>query len=148
MAQNKAAARTIYPMEISIFDIKDQDEVIELWRDCGLLRAQNDPYDDIKRKINHSPELFFVGRKDGKIIASVMAGYEGRRGWINLLGVAPSAQKSGFGREIMDFAEKKLGELGCVKVNLQIRHTNEQAINFYQSLGYEEDHVFSMGKRL
>ncbi|MCP5381737.1 MAG: GNAT family acetyltransferase [Kordiimonadaceae bacterium] len=135
-------------MEISIFDINDQDEVINLWRDCGLLRAQNDPYEDIKRKINHSPELFYVGRKNGKIIATVMAGYEGRRGWINLLAVEPSEQKSGYVREIMNHAEQKLGERGCIKVNLQIRQTNKQAICFYQSLGYAEDLVLSMGKRL
>ena len=135
-------------MDISIFDIRDQDDVIALWRDCGLLTDKNDPHDDIRRKINHSPDLFFIGRRNGKIIATLMAGYEGRRGWINLLGVAPSAQKSGYGREIMHYAEKELAERGCIKINLQIRHTNKQAINFYQSLGYEEDLVLSMGKRL
>ena len=134
-------------MEISVFKIDEKEEVINLWAKCGLLTDKNDPIADIERKISHSPELFFVGRRKGKIIATVMGGYEGRRGWINFLCITPEEQKSGYGRQIMDHVEKKLFSLGCAKINLQIRHGNRQAINFYQRLGYKDDHVFSMGKR-
>ena len=82
-----------------------KNKVIDLWQKCGLVTEKNDPVADIIRKTADSPELFIVGKLDGKIIATVMGGYEGRRGWINLLCVAPSSQRTGHGRIIMDHIE-------------------------------------------
>lgn len=126
----------------------DTEAVIALWADCGLLNPKNDPRKDIARKMKDSPELFLVGELEGAIEAVVMAGYEGHRGWINYLGVRPRLQKQGLGREIMDEAEKRLRALGCPKINLQVRSTNTQVIAFYESLGFVEDKVLSLGKRL
>lgn len=78
----------------------------------------------------------------------VMAGYEGHRGWINYLAVAPHLQRSGFGLEIMAHAEAVLRSLGCPKINLQVRRTNLAVIEFYTRAGYTDDDVVSMGKRL
>ena len=133
-------------MKIEIYDHVDQKEVIDIWQKCGLVTDKNDPVADIIRKTTHSPDLFIVGKINGKIIATVMGGYEGRRGWINLLCVAPSSQRTGHGRMIMDHIENLLFKAGCPKINLQIRITNQQAIKFYESLGYSNDHVFSMAK--
>jgi ribosomal protein S18 acetylase RimI-like enzyme len=77
-----------------------------------------------------------------------MAGYEGHRGWINYLAVAPENQRAGFGRQIMKEAERRLRASGCPKINLQIRSSNRSAIDFYRALGYIQDEVVSMGKRL
>ena len=77
-----------------------------------------------------------------------MAGYEGHRGWINYLAVSPDLQRQGIARKMMDEAETKLSSLGCPKINLQIRSTNTQVIDFYKSIGYSDDEVLSMGKRL
>ena len=77
-----------------------------------------------------------------------MAGYDGHRGWINYLAVDPSAQGVGHGRTIMRAAEERLLELGCPKVNLQIRTSNVDAVAFYESIGYSPDDVVSMGRRL
>ncbi len=134
-------------MIISTFKIEDQDEVIALWGRCGLLTAKNDPIKDIKRKFDHSPDLFLVGRINGRIVASVWGGYEGRRGWINNLCVEPRAQHMGYGGQIVAAIEEKIFALGAPKINLQIRQTNKQAIGFYQSIGYADDQVFSMAKR-
>lgn len=135
-------------MNISIYQPGDETAVIDLWVQCGLVAPQNNPHADIQRKLQVDPELFLVGRVGTEIVATVMAGYEGHRGWINYLAVAPSLQKSGYGRQIMAHAEGLLRERGCPKINLQVRSTNRQVIDFYKSLGFSIDEVVSLGKRL
>ena len=126
----------------------DEQEVIDLWFRCNLVVPWNNPKRDIERKLKVNPELFLVGILDGKIAATCMAGYEGHRGWINYLAVSPDYRRQGIAVKIMEVAEKKLKELGCPKINLQIRTTNTEVIKFYESIGFTDDHVLSMGKRL
>lgn len=135
-------------MNIRAFQPADETAVIDLWMCCGLVAPQNNPHADIQRKIAVAPELFLVGTLGEEIAATVMAGYEGHRGWINYLAVAPHLQKAGYGRAIMDHAESLLRARGCPKINLQVRTTNRQVIEFYQRLGFVIDDVVSLGKRL
>jgi ribosomal protein S18 acetylase RimI-like enzyme len=137
-------------MQIRPFEGADEDEeeIVSLWRDCGLLRSWNDPRKDIARKRRVQPELFLVGRIDGRLVGSVMAGYDGHRGWVNYLAVAPEWRRAGLGAQLMAAAEAGLAALGCPKVNLQVRGDNPEATAFYSSLGYLVDDVLSMGKRL
>lgn len=135
-------------LRIRTFADADEADVIDLWQRCGLVVPWNDPKQDIERKRAFQPELFLVGLLDGQIVATVMAGYEGRRGWINMLGVDPQWQRRGLGRQIMAEAERRLQALGAPKVNLQVRASNLQVLHFYESLGYKDDHVVSLGKRL
>jgi ribosomal protein S18 acetylase RimI-like enzyme len=135
-------------VDIRAFDIADKAAVTALWRACALVVPQNDPDRDIDRKLAVNPELFLVGVDEGKIIASVMAGYEGHRGWINYLAVSPNHRGKGFARLIMAAAEQLLLDKGCPKINLQVRSSNESVIRFYQSLGYAQDDVIGLGKRL
>ena len=126
----------------------DERAVVDLWRRCNLVRPQNNPKLDIERKLNVNPELFLVGFIDGKVVATVMGGYEGHRGWVNYLGVAPEHRKQGLGRQIVKVLEEKLEAKGCPKINLQVRNDNLEALLFYEKLGYKKDEVQSMGKRL
>jgi ribosomal protein S18 acetylase RimI-like enzyme len=135
-------------MKIRAFQPTDESAVIDLWRRCGLVAPQNNPRADIQRKLQVAPELFLVGALGDELVATVMAGYEGHRGWINYLAVAPHLQKTGCGRQIMEHAEALLRARGCPKINLQIRATNRQVIEFYERLGFAIDDVLSMGKRL
>jgi ribosomal protein S18 acetylase RimI-like enzyme len=135
-------------MEIRPFEDADEDAVIALWERCGLLRPWNDPRKDIARKRRLQRELFLVGTVDGAIIATVMAGYDGHRGWINYLAVDPARQRKGFGRALMDETARRLRALGCPKINLQVRGENTAAVSFYQRIGFREDAVLSFGKRL
>ena len=135
-------------MEIRPFRPEDEDAVVLLWRRCELIRPANNPRIDIHRKMSVRPDLFLVGVMDGAVVASVLAGYEGHRGWLNYLAVAPEHQHRGLARAIVEEAEKRLRDSGCPKVNLQIRTTNRSALEFYRRLGYSEDDVVSMGKRL
>jgi ribosomal protein S18 acetylase RimI-like enzyme len=93
-------------------------------------------------------ELFLVGTLDGIVIATVMAGYDGHRGWINYLAVDPGHRRMGLGKVLMAEAERRLRELGCPKINLQVRRENIGATAFYSHLGFREDDVVSYGKRL
>ncbi len=135
-------------MHIRPFEDADEAAVIALWLRCGLLRPWNDAHKDIARKRRVQPELFLVGIIDGAIVAAVMAGYDGHRGWVNYLAVDPARRRSGLGRTMMVEVERRLRSLGCAKVNLQIRHENREAIAFYERIGFTEDQVVSFGKRL
>jgi len=130
------------------FDKCDQQAVIDLWKDCGLVVPWNDPTKDIERKLKVDPDLFLVGEIDGEIVASVMGGYEGHRGWINYLAVSPRHQRKGYGRLIMEAVELAIAQKGCPKINLQIRGSNTDIASFYQAIGYKIENVIGLGKRL
>ena len=135
-------------MEIRPFEPGDEGAVVALWERCLLLRPANDPRRDIARKREVRPDLFLVGTIDGRVVASVMAGYEGHRGWINYLAVEPAERRKGLGRAMMAEAERRLRDAGCPKINLQVRATNVEALEFYRRLGFVRDDVVSLGKRL
>jgi GNAT superfamily N-acetyltransferase len=135
-------------MDIRPFCPEDEPAVIALWEACGLTRPWNNPRRDIQRKLRVQAHLFLVGAAEGRLVGTVMAGYEGHRGWINYLAVSPAHQGKGFGRLLMEQAERLLREAGCPKINLQVRSANTPVIEFYRRLGYGVDDVVSMGKRL
>lgn len=126
----------------------DRRAVIDLWTACELTRPWNDPSSDIDRKLDADPDGFLVGEADGRVVGTVLVGYDGHRGWINYLAVDPISARAGIGRRLMDAAEQRLADLGCAKVNLQIRTSNLDAVRFYEAIGYSPDDVVSMGKRL
>ena len=88
------------------------------------------------------------GTNKDKIIATVMGGYEGRRGWVNYVAIDPSYQRKGLGKLMMTEIENRLLSLGCPKLNLQVRAGNNDAMAFYEKIGYTNDNVIGMGKRL
>jgi len=126
----------------------DREGLVRLWSVCGLVRPWNDPDRDIDRKLARDPENLLVVEHDGALVGSVMVGYEGHRGWVNYLAVDPDHQGRGLGRRLMERAEEILGRLGCAKVNLQVRSSNEAAIGFYSRIGYSVDDSVSLGRRL
>lgn len=152
------------------FTPADTESVVALWEACGLVRPWNDPRRDIERKLTVQPELFLVaeGRTESatgesatepatqpltenahaSIVAAGMAGFDGHRGWVNYLAVRPDLQGSGLGRTLMAEFERLLTDMGCPKLNLQVRAGNDQVLGFYESLGYAPDHAVSLGKRL
>jgi ribosomal protein S18 acetylase RimI-like enzyme len=135
-------------LAIRPFQSGDEAEVIALWRRCGLVQPQNDPAKDIARKARVRPDLFRVGVLDGRIVGTIMIGYEGHRGWINYLAVCPDRRKKGIGRRLMDEAERLLRAEGCPKINLQVRTSNLEVLAFYKAIGFLQDDVVSLGKRL
>ncbi len=135
-------------MDIRPFELADEAAVVALWEACDLTRPWNNPLKDIHRKMAVRGDWFLVGLVDGRIVASVMAGYDGHRGWLYYLAVAPEQQRRGYGREIVAEAERLLCEAGCPKINLQVRGTNTKVLAFYHSVGYATEDIVSLGKRL
>ena len=126
----------------------DEEALVSLWNMCKLTVPWNNPYKDIARKLKVQAELFLVGYLEDKLIASVMAGYDGHRGWINYFAVHPDFQARGYGKQLMHNVENGLRELGCPKINLQIREGNDKVFSYYQKLGFVEEKRINMGKRI
>jgi ribosomal protein S18 acetylase RimI-like enzyme len=135
-------------VNIRSFHIDDEPAVVALWQQCGLTRPWNDPYKDVARKLAIQPELFLVGTQSASIVATVMAGYEGHRGWINYLAVAPAFRGRGYARALMHRVEERLLAMGCPKISLLIRSSNPEVMAFYRHIGYAQDDVATFGKRL
>lgn len=146
MANNSSA------LQIRVFETEDTEEVVKLWEECGLTRPWNDPRADIKRKLTTQPDLFLVvvdsGFNGSKIVGSVMAGYDGHRGWLYYLATALSHRRQGLGRALVAEAERRLEAVGCPKIQLMVRADNAQAADFYTGLDYEKSDVLVLGKRL
>ena len=135
-------------MQIRPFESEDSDAVVALWRACGLVVPWNDPYKDIRRKLQVDADMFLVGETAGRIIATVMGGYDGHRGWINYLAVSPAHRGRGHGRRLVRYLEDLFAAKGCPKINLQVRETNKEIIAFYEAMGYRIDNSVTLGKRL
>ncbi|MCM3779094.1 GNAT family acetyltransferase [Microbacterium hydrocarbonoxydans] len=138
---------------IRAFDPRDTEAVVALWEEAGLTRPWNDPRRDIQRKLQVQPELFLVALDDTdgtdpRIVGTVMAGYDGHRGWLYYLATALSHRKRGVARAIVAEAERLLLAMGCPKIQLMVREGNEPVLAFYDSLGYERFSVSNTGKRL
>ena len=102
----------------------------------------------IPAKLKIQPELFLVAHEHDEVLGTIMAGYDGHRGWLYAVAVKPDRQGVGLGRMLVEEAESRLAAVGCGKVNLQVRSTNEAVIGFYRRLGYAVEERVSMGKRL
>lgn len=126
-----------------------RNQVIDLWKTVfGYEAEHNSPEVVIEMKIKNKDGLFFVAEKNQYIIATVMAGYDGHRGWIYSIAVHPDYRKQGIGSDLLTFIQGKLNSLGCLKVNLQIMEGNEAVQKFYKANGFSVEQRVSMGKKL
>ncbi|WP_296650393.1 GNAT family acetyltransferase [Paraburkholderia sp.] len=149
------------------FSPGDADAVIGLWMQAfpeyqDTSRPHRNPRLSIENKLGTQPELFFVATRgdgdesterdksdeSGAIVGTVMAGYDGHRGWLYSLAVDPGARRLGIGTRLVQHAEAALLARGCPKLNLQVLHDKAEVLAFYASLGYRADAVVSLGKRL
>jgi ribosomal protein S18 acetylase RimI-like enzyme len=126
----------------------DAAATIALWQACGLTRPWNDPQADFDRALASASATILIIRDGGAIIGSIMIGDDGHRGWVYYLAASPERQRSGMGRDLMAAAEDWLRARGCAKLQLMVREDNAAAAGFYAALGYAQQPVVTMGKRL
>ncbi|WP_242146008.1 GNAT family acetyltransferase [Sphingomonas sp. BAUL-RG-20F-R05-02] len=126
----------------------DAAETVELWHACGLTRPWNDPHADFALALATSTSTILLARDGDTLIGSVMVGFDGHRGWIYYLAVAPNRRRGGIGRALMAAAEAWLAELDAPKVQLMVRDTNDAALGFYARLGYAPQAVVTLGRFL
>jgi ribosomal protein S18 acetylase RimI-like enzyme len=136
-------------LEIRPFATTDRETVLTLWADAFPNEpAYNQSERMIARKLRVQPELFLVAVEDGVVAGTVMAGYDGVRGWIHRLAVAQTARRRGIGTALLREAEMRLLALGCSKVNLQVRASNAGVVAFYEAAGYKVEANISMARTL
>ena len=133
---------------IRSFQLPDTEAVVSLWQVTKLTRPWNNPYQDISRKLKVQPELFLVAVDGPEIVGTVMAGYDGHRGWLYYLASDPSRRGQGIARSLVEHAEALLLDMGCPKVQLMVRPDNDIAQGFYEALGFETFETWATGKRL
>ena len=119
-----------------------------LWQATKLTRPWNNPYQDISRKLKVQPELFLVAVDGADMVGTVMAGYDGHRGWLYYLASDPARRGQGIARSLVERAEALLLDMGCPKVQLMVRPDNDIAQGFYEALGFETFETWATGKRL
>ena len=141
-------SKQIKNFTIRNFRRDDEADVIALWQQAGLIVPWNNPKTDIERKHEDSPDMFFIGELGNEPVATCMAGYDGHRGWIYFLAVRNSQQRKGLATILVSHVESELAKIGCPKIDLMVRNTNDSVLAFYKSLGYELDPVVVMSKRL
>jgi len=126
-----------------------RSQVMALWETVfGYKTAHSNPGLVIDKKVEVDDQLFFVAVAGGAVVGTIMAGYDGHRGWIYSVAVAPSHRKQGIGSQLVSHAERVLISKGCVKINLQIMESNGSVSAFYSSLGYSVEKRVSMSKRI
>ena len=144
----KATLRPSTAMQISTATESDMIDVIALWEVCDLTRPWNDPVTDYRLALANETSAILLAHEEGELVASVMTGFDGHRGWVYYLAVAPDARKQALGRTMMTAAEQWLDDREAPKVQLMVRGDNEQAIGFYKALGYEIQPVMTLGRKL
>ena len=136
-------------MNIRSFDIRDSYAVEQLWKEVFPNDPpHNAPRKVIQEKMSVQKELLFVAEYNGVIIGTIMSGYDGHRGWLYKIAVKPEYRRRGIGRQLVDHAVAALSNIGCPKVNLQVRSTNAEVVAFYKAVGFSTEDRVSMGKRL
>lgn len=128
---------------------RDRDEVVDLWK---AVFSDDPPWNDpsrmIDRRAGRDPDLFLVARVDESLVATVVGGYDGVRGWMYHLATHPGFRRRGIARKLIEELERRLRHLGCVKLNLQVREGNDAVAAFYEKLGYMAEPRLSLGKKL
>ena len=133
---------------IAPLGLGDVPALVALWEACGLTRPWNDPGRDARLAIEGATSTI-LGLRDGDgLIASVMVGFDGHRGWVYYLAVAPERRREGLGRRLMEAAEAWLREQGAPKLQLMVRTSNAEALGFYTALGLEPQEVVTLGRFL
>lgn len=133
---------------IEYTDAVHRRQVIELWETVfGYEDSHNKPGLAIDKKLAVPDGLFFVAMEGDTVVGTVLAGYDGHRGWLYAVAVHPLHRKQGLGKALVHFAEQALTARGCLKINLQLIAGNA-SVAFYETLGYAVEPRVSMGKQL
>jgi ribosomal protein S18 acetylase RimI-like enzyme len=135
-------------MKIGTIEDGDIPAVLDLWTRCGLMHPDNDARADIARARRAADATLLVGRKDGMVVATAMAGFDGHRGWVYYLAVAPHLQGNRHGKAMLEEAARWLRERGAPKMMLLVAESNRGVLGFYEKLEFTRSPVITMGRML
>ena len=123
-------------MKIEKYNVKYYQKVVELWKKAGIEVGSSDTKEEIAGVLNRNPDLFLIGKEDGKIVAVVIGAFDGRRGYVHHLAVDIDYQKRGYGKIIMDELIERFRKKKVHKIHLFIEKTNPKVVDFYHNLGW------------
>jgi ribosomal protein S18 acetylase RimI-like enzyme len=135
-------------MMIQLLEAADIPALVALWEASGLTRPWNDPRADARLALDGPTSAILGSWYEGALVGAIMVGFDGHRGWIYYLAVAPGHRRRGLGRALMEAAEGWLWERGAPKIQLMVREGNDAALGFYEALGLERQGVVTLGKFL
>ena len=125
-------------MKIEKFSIDSYNQVYKLWRKAGISVGSSDSKEELEKMLKRNPNLFLIGKRNDKVIAVVMGGFDGRRGYVHHLAIDSDYRKKGYGRMMMDKIHNIFLQMGVHKVHLFIEKTNIEVVSFYESMGWEK----------
>jgi ribosomal protein S18 acetylase RimI-like enzyme len=131
-----------------LLEAADIPALIALWETSGLTRPWNDPGADARLALDGPSSAILGSWDEGALIGSIMVGFDGHRGWVYYVAVAPGHRRRGLGRTLMEAAETWLRARGAPKIQLMVREGNDAALDFYEALGLERQGVVTLGKFL
>ena len=136
-------------VQIREFQMNDYNEVLELWKEAGLVIRPGDDLSGVRMKMLRDPDLFLLAQLEGKVVGCIIGGWDGRRGWVYHLAVKPSYQRQGVATTLLSEVEKRLVEKGAKKINAQIYESNVKSLKFFKTCGYEiHQDLVMVGKHL
>ena len=135
-------------MDIAPLDPSEAAQATALWQETGLVRSWNDPQADVAAALACPTCNILAARDAGRVVGTVMAGYDGHRGWLYYVAVAPDHRGHGLGRALVAEAERWLAGQGARVIRLMVRAENEAVTGYYRALGYEDGNMIVMGKKL
>ena len=135
-------------MTIHAADPAERDATVALWELAGLTRPWNDPVRDFDLALSNPGSTILLARDGGRLVGSVMVGFDGHRGWVYYLASNPDCRRRGIGRALMNAAEEWLRTRDCPKIQLMVRGDNQSARGFYDAIGYDIQDVVTIGRRL
>jgi ribosomal protein S18 acetylase RimI-like enzyme len=135
-------------VEIRELDGNHRGEAVALWVRTGLVRPWNPPEQDFDRAVSGRGSAV-LGAVDGdRLVATVMVGHDGHRGWVYYVAVEPAVQATGIGRAMMQAAEEWVHNAGIPKIQLMVRSTNTAALEFYDAVGFTVEDTVVLSRRL
>ena len=141
--------RPLMPLPITIrpYQTLDHDTICALWNTLFPRPSlHNEPSSIIRAKLAMQAEWLIVAEWHNTVVGSIIAGYDGHRGWLNLVAVAPEQQGQGIGKKLVEHAIDQLKQSGCKKVNIQVRQGNQAVVAFYQRLGFDIEERISLSR--
>jgi ribosomal protein S18 acetylase RimI-like enzyme len=135
-------------MKIEVLADSMKEQAVSLWYATGVARPWNDPADDLHRALTGSASTVLACTERDQLVGTAMVGHDGHRGWVYYLAVVPSRQRQGVGRKLMEACEEWARDRGVPKIQVMIRRSNTDVFGFYEQLGYTDDQVSVLGRRL
>ena len=135
-------------MDVRQFRDGDGDQLRTFWLACGIRIRPGDDDRSLGAFAARNEGLFLLAEENGHLVGSILAGFDGRRGWLYHVATHPDERRRGIARTLVAQVEERLRALGCPKVNLIVWEENAHGMRFWEAIGYRREKSVEYGKEL